>query len=94
MYPVPQQDRTSILRDYALVIVFVCFLAFFWVVFNEVVVRVGDVTLEMVGNTGTPATLVNFITQVYRIAPIGMVIGVFLWVFLRATKKEPYREYA
>ena len=94
MYPVPEEEKTSILRDYALVIVFVCFLAFIWVIFNEVVMHMGNLTLEMVGNTGTPANIVNFIILIYRMTPIGMVLGVFLWVFLRAVKREPYREYA
>ena len=93
VYPVPYQERTDILRDYALVIIFVCVLAFVWVIFNEVVMNVGNTAISLVGETGVPSDLIHFIITIYRIVPIGMVIGVFLWVFLRATRKEPYQEY-
>jgi len=42
---------------------------------------------------GTAADLVNFIILIYRLIPIGMVIGVFIWCFMRAVRREPYSQF-
>lgn len=93
MMPPTQYQESSVIRDYALVIIFVCTLAVLWIIFNEVVMKVGNATFDIVGTTGIAADLVNFIILIYRMIPIGMIIGVFVWCFLRAVKKEPYQQF-
>jgi len=84
-------EESKIVRDYALVIIFVCMLAALWIIFNEAVMGVGNIALDMVN--GTAADLVNFIILIYRLIPIGMVIGVFIWCFMRAVRREPYSQF-
>lgn len=92
MMPVhPYQQESNIIKDYALVLIFVSIVATLWIIFNEVVMKLGNVTLNMV--SGTAADLVYFIILIYRITPIGMVLGVFIWCFLRAVRKEPYTQF-
>lgn len=81
----------SIIRDYALVIIFVGLLCAFWVIMNEVVMKVGNVGLSMVSGTG--AEIINFLILIYRITPIALVLAVFVWCFLRAVRREPYQQY-
>ena len=91
MMPPSQYEESSIVKDYAKVIIFVCMLATLWIAFNECVMKIGNITLGMV--SGIAADLVNFLILIWRITPIGMVIGVFIWVFLRAVRREPYQRY-
>ena len=88
-----QYQESNIVKDYALLIIFVCVLASLWIILNEVVMKVGNVAVDIVGTTGIAADLVNFLILIYRIVPIGMVLGVFLYVFLRAVRKEPYSQF-
>jgi len=92
VYEYPEEN-TSIIRDYALVIISVHVVAFLWIIFNEAVMGVGNAALDLVGTTGTAADLVNFLILIYRMIPIGLIIGIWVWVFLRATKREPYQQY-
>jgi hypothetical protein len=94
MMPPARHQEHHIVRDYALVIIVVCFLAVPWIIFNEVVMRVGNVGFGIVGRTGAAADIINFIILIYRIIPIGMILGVFVWCFMRAVKKEPYYQFA
>ena len=87
MQPYPQES--NILKDYALAIIFVHFTAVLWIILNEVVMKVGNVALDMVA--GTAADLINFLILIWRVFPIGMIIGVWIWVFLRAARREPYQ---
>lgn len=87
----PQRQEHSIVHDYALAIIFVHLVAIFFIILNEVVMKVGNVGLGMVA--GVAADLINFLILVWRITPIGMILGVWVWVFLRAVRKEPYSQY-
>jgi len=89
----PQYQEHSVVHDYALAIIFVHFVAVFFIILNEVVMKVGNIGLGMVGTTGIAADLINFLILIWRIVPIGMILGVWLWVFLRAVRKEPYSQY-
>lgn len=89
MMPPSQYQESSIIRDYALVIIFVSMLAVFFIILNEVVLKLGNVGLGMV--TGQAAELINFLILIWRVTPIMMVLGVFVWVFLRAVRREPYQ---
>lgn len=91
MMPYPQEQRSNIVKEYALVIIFVSVLAVIWIIMNEVVMNVGGVGLDMV--SGTATDILNFIILVYRIIPIVMIIGVFIWCFLRATRREPFQQF-
>jgi len=91
MMPYPQQQGSNIVKEYALVIIFVSVLAVIWIIMNEVVMNVGGVGLDMV--SGTATDILNFIILIYRIIPIAMIIGVFIWCFLRATRREPFQQF-
>lgn len=91
MQPYPQQYRGSnIITDYALVIIFVCMLAVFFIILNEVVLKIGNVGLDMV--SGQATTIINFLILIWRVTPIMMILGVFVWCFLRAVRREPYQQ--
>ncbi len=92
MMPSRYEEGSSILKDYALVIIFVHFVAVLWIILNEAVMGIGNVGLDMV--EGTATDLINFLILIWRIIPIGMIIGVWVWVFLRAVRREPYQQYA
>jgi len=93
MQPYQQPYQSSnIIKDYALVIIFVCLVAVLWIIFNEVVMKMGNAAFDIVGTTGTPADLLNFLILIYRATPIAMVLGVFVWCFLRAVRQEPYKQ--
>lgn len=85
-----QYEQNSIVKDYALVIIFVHLVAVLWIILNEVVMGVGNVGLDMVA--GTAADLINFLILIWRVTPIGMILGVWVWVFLRAVRREPYQQ--
>jgi len=87
----PQRQEHSIVHEYALVIIFVHVVAIFFIILNEVVMKVGNVGLGMV--SGIAADLINFLILIWRITPIGMILGIWVWVFLRAVRKEPYSQY-
>lgn len=88
----PQQYQGgSILKDYALVIIFVHLTAALWIILNEAVMGLGNVGLDMVSGTG--ADILNFLILIWRVIPIGMILGVWVWVFLRAVRREPYQQY-
>ena len=92
MMPSRYEESSSILKDYALVIIFVHLLAVFWIIFNEVVMKLGNVGLGMVSGVG--ADLINFLILIWRVVPIAMVLGIWVFVFVRAVKREPYQQYA
>jgi len=52
--------------------------------------KVGNVGLGMVA--GTAADIINFLILIWRVTPIAMILGVFLWCFLRAVRREPYQQ--
>ena len=87
----PYHQESSILKDYALVIIFVHFVAALWIILNEAVVGVANVGLDLVA--GTAADIINFLVLIYRIVPIGMIIGIWIYVFVRAVKREPYQQW-
>lgn len=91
MMPPQYHQESNIVKDYALVIIFVSMLAALWIILNEVVMNVGNVGLDMV--TGTAADIINFLILIWRVTPIAMVLGVFVWCFLRAVRREPYQQY-
>lgn len=84
--------ESNIVKDYALVIIFVCLVAVLWIIFNEVVMKVGNAAFDIVGTTGIAANLLNFLILIYRVTPIAMILGVFVWVFLRAVRREPFQQ--
>lgn len=89
MYPQPQES--SIARDYIMVVVVVCAVCAIWIIANEFVLKIGNIALDI---TGGPATaILNFIILSWRLAPIIIIIGVFVWAFMRAFKREPYEIY-
>lgn len=88
-YQQPYQG-SNIIKDYALVIIFVCMVAVFFIILNEVVMKLGNVGLGMV--SGQAANIINFLILIWRVTPIMMVLGVFVWVFLRAVRREPYQQ--
>lgn len=88
-YQQPYQG-SNIIKDYALVIIFVCMVAVFFIILNEVVLKIGNAGLGMV--SGQAAELINFLILIWRVTPIMMVLGVFVWVFLRAVRREPYQQ--
>jgi len=87
----PYSQNSNILKDYALAIIFIHMIAVLWIILNEAVMGIGNVALDMVA--GTAADMVNFLILIYRIIPIGMIIGTWTWVFLRAVRREPYQQY-
>jgi len=87
----PYRTESSIIKDYALAIIFVHVVAALWIILNEVVMGVGNAALDMVA--GTAAGMINFLILIYRVIPIGMILGCWLWVFLRAVRREPYQQY-
>ena len=89
MMPSSYQEE-SILKQYALAIIFVHVLAMVWILLNEAVMGIGNAAFDMVGTTGQAADMINFLILIYRVIPIGMIIGVWVWIFLRAAKREPY----
>lgn len=91
MMPPQRYQESNIVKDYALVIIFVSLLASLWIILNEVVMNVGNVGLDMVA--GTAADIINFLILIWRVTPIAMVLGVFIWCFLRAVRREPYQQY-
>jgi len=90
MLPPSQYQESNIVKDYGLVIVFVCLVAVFFIILNEVIMKVGNVGLGMVA--GTAADIINFLILIWRVTPIAMILGVFLWCFLRAVRREPYQQ--
>jgi len=69
----------------------VVIIAALWVIFNEVVMGVGNVAIDMVEGTGED--LANFLILIYRITPIFMVIAVWAWALMRAFKREPFEQF-
>lgn len=91
MIPVQQIQSRNPIREYIMALVVVTMIAVFWVIMNEAVMGVGNVAIDMV--EGTAEDLVNTLISIYRITPIAMVIGVWIWCFYRAFKREPFEEF-
>ena len=86
-----QAEQRGIVEDYVLVTIVVVIVSVCWTIGNEVVLKIGNMGLELV--EGTAAALINTLILFWRIAPVILIIGVLVWAVARAFKKEPYAQY-
>lgn len=91
MFPIQQIQESNPIREYIVAMVLVVFIGILWVIFNELIMGVGNVAIGMVD--GTALELVNFLILIYRITPIFMIIAVWTWAFFRAFAREPFEQF-
>jgi len=81
------------IREYVFAIAIVHVISVVWILFNEVVMSVESIASDLVNGYGIAVELLGWLVTIYRIIPIIMIVGVWVWAFLRAFKREPYTEF-
>lgn len=85
------KDQRGLVFAYITVLGVVVGIGVCWIIFNEVVIHIGDV-VETLG-TSQGIDIWHLIVFLWRILPVVLILGAFLWAILLATREEPYRRY-
>ena len=86
-----RNDQRGLVFAYIMVLAVVLGVAIMWIIFNEVVLHLGDIVETYGSASGKDVWAV--IVLCWRALPFILIIGAILWAILRATREEPYRTY-
>ena len=82
----PEGERGAV-YPYLIFWIGVVFLAFVWIIFNEVILRVGD----WVSTTGTDTgSTWGILMGLYRLTPAVLLFGLFIWAVVQGHKEGWY----
>ena len=90
MQPYPQER--GITEDYMLAAISISIVCVLWIVFNEAVIKIANITASFPLESQA-SSIVSLLVTIWRALPVAIIIGVLVWVLMRAVKREPYAQY-